>query len=96
MPPTLIADVEAWAAANETSRSDAFRRLVELGLTVGTEQKQTTAATADRAKELASKAIDSLTAGAPNNDEKSSRKRRLIKGPEEFREVRVDRPKAKK
>jgi len=32
MPPTLVADVEAWAAANETSRSDAFRRLVELGL----------------------------------------------------------------
>ena len=32
MPPELIADVEAWAAANDTSRSDAFRRLVELGL----------------------------------------------------------------
>jgi hypothetical protein len=45
---------------------------------------------------LASKAIDSLTTGAPNNDEKASRKRRLIKGPEEFREVRVDRPKPKK
>jgi hypothetical protein len=32
MPPALIAAVEAWADANETSRSDAFRRLVELGL----------------------------------------------------------------
>jgi hypothetical protein len=32
MPPQLIAQVEAWAAANDTSRSDAFRRLVELGL----------------------------------------------------------------
>jgi hypothetical protein len=32
MPAQLIADVEAWAAANDTSRSDAFRRLVELGL----------------------------------------------------------------
>jgi hypothetical protein len=32
MPPALIAEVEAWAAANETSRSDAFRRLVEIGL----------------------------------------------------------------
>jgi hypothetical protein len=74
---------------------EAIRRLVEIGLTVRAKEKQTTAATADRAKELASKAIDSLTAGAPNNDEKASRKRRLIKGPEEFREVRVDRPKAK-
>jgi hypothetical protein len=39
MPPTLVADVEAWAAANETSRSDAFRRLVELGLSNGKRSK---------------------------------------------------------
>jgi len=32
MPPSLIAEVEAWAVGNDTSRSDAFRRLVELGL----------------------------------------------------------------
>jgi hypothetical protein len=32
MPPELLAEVEAWADANETSRSDAFRRLVEIGL----------------------------------------------------------------
>jgi hypothetical protein len=32
MPPALIAEVEAWAKANNTNRSYAFRRLVELGL----------------------------------------------------------------
>jgi hypothetical protein len=32
MPPALIAEVEAWATTNETTRSDAFRKLVELGL----------------------------------------------------------------
>jgi hypothetical protein len=32
MPAAMIAEVEAWATANDTSRSDAFRRLVELGL----------------------------------------------------------------
>jgi len=32
MPPALIAEVEAWAVANDTSRSDAIRRLVEIGL----------------------------------------------------------------
>jgi hypothetical protein len=32
MPLPLIEQVEAWAEANQTSRSDAFRRLVELGL----------------------------------------------------------------
>jgi hypothetical protein len=46
--------------------------------------------------DLASKAIDSLTAETLDNNEKVSRKRRLIKGPEEFREFRVDQPKVKK
>jgi hypothetical protein len=32
MPPSLIADIEAWAVWNSISRSEAFRRLVELGL----------------------------------------------------------------
>jgi hypothetical protein len=32
MPAELIASVKAWAVTNDTSRSDAFRRLVELGL----------------------------------------------------------------
>jgi hypothetical protein len=32
MPQALIVQVEARAVANDTSRSDAFRRLVELGL----------------------------------------------------------------
>jgi Arc/MetJ-type ribon-helix-helix transcriptional regulator len=95
LPQTLINQIEDWAATNEASRSEAIRQLVELGLTVGAKQKQTSATTAERAKELASKAIDSLTAGAANNDEKASRKGRLIKGPEEFREARVDRPKAR-
>ena len=39
--------------------------------------------------DLASKVIDSLKVEAPDN-EKASRKRRLIKGPEEFREDHVD------
>jgi methyl-accepting chemotaxis protein len=44
---------------------------------------------ADRAKELAAKVIDSLTIEAPD-DQKASRKRQLLKGPEEFRDSRVD------
>ena len=34
MPQALIDQVDAWAAANDTGRSDALRRLVELGLKV--------------------------------------------------------------
>jgi hypothetical protein len=64
------------------------RRLVELGLTVRTKRKQANKR-ADRAKELAAKVIDSLTIEAPD-DQKASRKRQLLKGPEEFRDSRVD------
>ena len=44
-----------------------------------------------RAKEMAAKAIDKMAdAGASENDQ-AGRKRRLLKGPEEFQDVRIDR-----
>ena len=90
------AAIVKWAESqpDTPSLSEAIRRLVELGLSVKTRSapsERQRAAMAD----LASKAIDSLTAEAPNNDETASRKLYLIKGPEEFREDRVDLPKAK-
>jgi hypothetical protein len=93
LAPELGAAVDKWAGSQPDgpTRSEAIRRLVELGLSVKTKSapsERQRAALAD----LASKAIDSLTVGTADSDEKASRKRRLIKGPEEFREVRVDRP----
>jgi hypothetical protein len=35
IPQPIINQVESWAAAHETSRSEAIRRLVELGLKKG-------------------------------------------------------------
>jgi hypothetical protein len=95
--PVIRAAIVRWAECqpDNPTLSEAIRRLVELGLTVGPKPKQPPVPRAARAKELASKAIDKLTIGAPDNDETAARKRRLIKGPEEFREVRVDRPKGK-
>jgi hypothetical protein len=93
-PEDTIASIDAWIVKQEAplGRSEAIRRLVELGLGIRTRSKQGSEARADRAKELASTAIDSLTAGTPDNTEKCSRKGRLIKGPEEFQKVRLDRP----
>jgi hypothetical protein len=34
-PEELTAEIDAWAKANSTTRSDAMRRLVELGLRGG-------------------------------------------------------------
>ncbi|HZV04954.1 MAG TPA: hypothetical protein VE999_07720 [Gemmataceae bacterium] len=96
MPPGLIAEVDAWATANDTTRAEAIRQLVELGLTLRTKSKQGSAAHAERANELASKTIDNLTFATPESGEKARRKGNLIKGPEEFRQVRVDRLRPKK
>ena len=94
--PVMRASVVKWAEnqPDKPTLSESIRRLVELGLTV-----KTKSAPSDRQRaalaDLASKAIDSLTVGTADSDEKASRKRRLIKGPEEFRGVRVDRPSRK-
>jgi hypothetical protein len=94
-----LAAIDAWIATSSDktiSRAHAIRRLVALGLKVGaTKPKQAPGARADRAKELASKAIDKMGDPTAHPDERDQRRRRLTKGPEEFREVRVDRPKAK-
>ena len=93
VPATLMAEVEAWAAANGVNRSDAICRLVEAGLMAMIKPTQVNAT---RAKELAATVIDNLADSAASAGDQASRKSRLLKGPEEFREARVDRPKAGK
>jgi hypothetical protein len=97
LQPDPLRALDGWAAKqnDHPTRAEAIRRLVELGLAVKTRSAPSDRQRAEIA-DLASKAIDSLTAETTDNNEKASRKRRLIKGPEEFREVRVDRSKAKK
>jgi hypothetical protein len=93
--PVLRASIVKWAEnqADMPTLSEATRRLVELGLTVKPKSAPTERLRAARASELAAKVIDTLTPGGADVEEKASRKRRLLKGPEEFRDVRVDRGK---
>ena len=72
-----MAEVEAWATANDVTRSDAIRRLVELGLTA---RIRPTQVNATRAKELAANVIDNLGDGAASADDRASRKSRPLKG----------------
>jgi hypothetical protein len=46
-----------------------------------------------KARELAARAIDGLIDPAAPADEKAIRKRRILKGPSVFRDVRVDQKK---
>ena len=91
----FIATVDAWAEDRGVTRSEAIRRLVELGLTVKTKAKQPAPARAARAKELAAKAIEKIIDPAAPPEQRAQRRRQLTKGPSEFREARVDLPKAK-
>jgi hypothetical protein len=91
-------EIKAWSKKqpDHPPLAAAIRRLVELGLTVRAPKlKQAPQARADRAKELAAQAIDKMGDPTAHPDERDERRRRLTKGPSEFREVRVDRPKAK-
>lgn len=93
-PKPIVEAIESWALKNGLGRSEAIRRLVELGLTITPKARPTERAQA-RAAELAAKAIDKIGDPTAHPEEHATRRRRLTKGPEEFRDVRVDRPKAK-
>ena len=123
-PAPVVEAVDGWAANADTTRSQAIRRLVEIGLTVKTKARPTgrlsAALVADlaaeaidslgtkvkatarpvgkpgrrlRAQELATKAIEKIIDPTAPPEERAQRRRRLTKGPEEFREARVDRQK---
>jgi Arc/MetJ-type ribon-helix-helix transcriptional regulator len=99
----FIATVDTWAAQQDDSpnRSEAIRRLVELGLTVKTEERPKSEdtkrrqKTKQRARELAGAVVDEMTDTTASPENQADRKRRLIKGPEEFQGVRRDRPNRK-
>jgi hypothetical protein len=96
MPPSLTAEVDAWATANDTGRSEAIRRLVELGLTIkAPAQPVSKPGRRLRAQELATTAIEKIIDPSAPPEERAQRRRRLTKGPPEFREDRIDLPRAK-
>ena len=91
--------VDRWADKqdDQPGRSEAIRRLVELGLTIKTTTKPVRRPGRRlRAQELATKAIEKMVDPSAPPEERDERRRRLTKGPTEFREDRVDQPKTGK
>ena len=78
-----------------TSRSEAIRRLVELGLAASQPLRRRSFEAASKALDLASQQIDKLIDPSTPDEERRTRKRRLLKGPKEFRDVRSDLSKPK-
>ena len=94
LPPELLARVDRWAASqqDDPSRPEAIRRLVELGLALAQPARVRTKKAA-QAAEMASQEIDRLGDPSATDEERQLRKRRLIRGPREFRDLRRNRPK---
>jgi hypothetical protein len=94
----LLSAIDIWREKHEVvTRPDAIRRLVEIGLEVKTPARPVSKPGRRlRAQELAAKAIEKIIDPAAPLEARTERKRRLTKGPSEFRETRVDQPKPKR
>ena len=93
----MIDAVDKWRAKQKPipTVSDAIRRLLELGLAGVKVPRPRTQPTSSSASDLAGRQLDKLSDKSAPAEEQATRKRRLLKGPEEFREHRIDRKKAK-
>ena len=93
--PMTRAAIAKWARnqPDKPTLSRAIRQLVELGLSVMARSKQTSRARASEANAMAADQLDRLADPSATAEEQATRKGRLLRGPEEFRELRVDRPK---
>ncbi|WP_050996357.1 hypothetical protein, partial [Bradyrhizobium yuanmingense] len=95
----LLDLVDAWALSQKQrpNRSEAVQLLVKTALEGLRDRPMREAPDSNResprirAKELASDAIDGLGDASATSEDRASRKGRLMKGPEEFRNVRRDR-----
>jgi hypothetical protein len=81
--------LDRWIAnqPDQPARPEAIRRLVELAL-AGTDRRPTSTGSARKASRLASREIAGLVDKSQSPTEQRRRKRRLIRGPKEFRIVR--------
>jgi hypothetical protein len=86
---TPLANLDHWIARQEDrpSRPEAIRRLVEQALAGSSSGRRSPTARA-KAADLASKRLDKLIDPATPEDERQQRKRRILRGPSEFRELR--------
>jgi hypothetical protein len=94
LAPEAVAAVDKWAAGRDLTRSEAIRRLVGFGL-ASAQRAGVRNRRAAKATEMASQEIDRMGDPSATDEERQFRKRRLLGGPKEFRDLR-DRPKTKR
>jgi hypothetical protein len=105
----LLAELDAWRGkqSGEPSRAEALRRIAGRWLGCALNEDGTIKEDggarghpgpkgAVKASELAAREIDRMSDPSMPDEHRQRGKRRLISGPKEFRDVRGDRPKAKR
>jgi hypothetical protein len=97
IPISTLAAVEKWIARQPKppSRPEAIKRLLEHALRSPPNKGPANKRKAQKASDLADRAAERLVDKSIPPEEQQHRKRALIKGPKEFRDIREDLPKTK-
>jgi hypothetical protein len=92
--PEKLAQLDRWIVdqKEKLSRPEAIRRIVERTLAHSSRPKRGGKRKAQEASDLASGAADRIVDKSIPPEEQRRRKRALIKGPKEFRDIRKDLP----
>jgi hypothetical protein len=87
---SVLEKIDGWRRQqiDAPSRTEAIRRLVEAALAGSQPTKARSARARSKAQELASAQLDKLIDPSAPDEERQQRKRRLLKGPKEFRDLR--------
>jgi Arc/MetJ-type ribon-helix-helix transcriptional regulator len=97
LPREMITQIDEWSKRSGTeTRSEAIRRLIELGLAGIQPTPRPRPKVLSKASDLAAQQIDELADPLATDEERQTRKRRLLRGPKEFRDIRGDLPKPKR
>ena len=88
----VTARVDAWALANAMNRSEAIRRLIELGLKSETKAGRMSQQDAVAVEHRTARQLDQMIDPDTPQEERDRRIHRLTDGPPEFVDLRIDLP----
>jgi Arc/MetJ-type ribon-helix-helix transcriptional regulator len=92
LPTEMLSKIMAWAEAQDDkpNKAEAIRRLLQQALANSGSTRRLSPRAQAKAAEMAAKAIERGADPSATLEERESRKRRLLKGPKEFRGIRKD------
>jgi hypothetical protein len=96
--PAELRSLDAWIKtqpAPRPSRREAILRLIKQALAGAQPPRKRSKKAASQARDMARRELDRLGDESVSANERERRKRRLTRGPSEFRDIRADLPKPK-